>query len=111
MQETLLVHQDLVHTGGLNELVVNLRIEGQTCLHQNACIRLASLRNFCSADFFMRLVAKSIIVVVLKLLVHNPNQHFFKVIRTEGKRVLVMKIDAISSTSTDQFYLRYSRNT
>lgn len=30
LQETLLVHKDLVPTGGLNELIVNLRIEGLT---------------------------------------------------------------------------------
>ncbi|XP_023550848.1 delta-1-pyrroline-5-carboxylate synthase-like [Cucurbita pepo subsp. pepo] len=47
--ETLLVHQDLVHTGGLNELVVNLRIEGVIL---NGGPRSSSLLNIPEAGTF-----------------------------------------------------------
>jgi hypothetical protein len=32
IQETLLVHQDLVHSGGLNELIADLRTEGRNSM-------------------------------------------------------------------------------
>ncbi|KAA0041452.1 delta-1-pyrroline-5-carboxylate synthase [Cucumis melo var. makuwa] len=47
--ETLLVHNDLVQTGGLNELVVNLRIEGVTL---NGGPRASSLLNIPEARTF-----------------------------------------------------------
>lgn len=42
VQETLLVHKDLVQTGGLNELVVELRTEGRNFLSNNVLVRCSN---------------------------------------------------------------------
>lgn len=39
-QETLLVHKDLAHSSGLNELIVELRVEGTVC--NGVCVFLIS---------------------------------------------------------------------